>query len=126
MKPVSAILLIVAFFAQCFDQSFIVIRFYANQAYYAKVCENKARPTLHCNGKCQLAKKLRQAEKKDQQNPGPRLNNNNTDVIFLSGTRYNFCSWSVFTNCFPGFEDKTTIDFSLSIFHPPCLRSCNS
>lgn len=31
----------------------------ANLDYYAKVlCENQARPTLKCNGKCALAKKL--------------------------------------------------------------------
>jgi hypothetical protein len=32
---------------------------------------------LHCNGKCQLAKKLKQQEKKEQQNPELKLENKN-------------------------------------------------
>lgn len=35
----------------------------ANRAYIAaNLCENKARPKIKCNGKCQLAKQLKKAE----------------------------------------------------------------
>jgi len=124
LKPVCAILLLIVFFAHCFTESFIVIRFYANQAYYASICENKARPMLHCNGKCQLARKLRQAEKKDQQNSGRRLDNNNNEVIFFPPAIYNFYCASLFNNHFGCVQDNHTVDFSLSIFHPPSLNSC--
>ena len=33
---------------------------------YAKNCINKARPKLHCNGKCQMMKKMRKRKKKKQ------------------------------------------------------------
>lgn len=43
--------------------------YFTNTEAFAKNCVNKARPLLHCNGKCQLAKKLREEEKKEQQTP---------------------------------------------------------
>jgi len=126
VKPVGAILLLFVFFAQCFAQSFIVIKFYTNRAYYASVCENKARPMLHCDGKCQLAKKLKQAEKKDQQNSGRRLDNNNIEVIFFPATSYNFSCASLLNNHFACFQDNHTADFTFSIFHPPSCNLCFS
>ena len=46
-----------------------------NKNYIAKVlCENKAKPKLHCNGKCFLAKQLKQAEKNEQKQNSPLKN----------------------------------------------------
>ena len=42
---------------------------------FAKACENKARPTMHCNGKCQMVKEMKKEEKKEQQNSERRLTN---------------------------------------------------
>lgn len=53
---------------QTFNRLVIVTEYYTNTAAFAKNCENKAKPQLHCNGKCQMMKKLKQEEKKDQQN----------------------------------------------------------
>jgi len=50
---------------------------------YAKNCENKAFPAMHCNGKCQLMKKLRQEQKDDQDNR-ERLINGKNEVVFFS------------------------------------------
>src|SRR6185295_3765369 len=76
LKIFGTILLLFSFFAQTFHQAFTVLGFYANQSYIAsKLCQNRYKPMLHCNGKCVLAKKLRQEEKKDQQNPERKLEN---------------------------------------------------
>lgn len=69
--------LLVAFAMQTFQKGFIVLDYYTNSTAYAKDCENKSRPLLHCNGKCQMMKKLRQEEKKDQQNPERKSENKN-------------------------------------------------
>jgi len=122
VKPAGAILLLIVFFAQCFAQSFILIKFYVNQSYYQSICENKARPMLHCNGKCQLAKKLRQAEKKDQQNSSRRLVNNNQEVICFPASTYNFYCASLLKNHFEHFQDNHTVGFPVSIFHPPSFN----
>lgn len=67
-KRIAAILLLLAFSAQTFSSPFVMLDYYVNTAAYAKNCVNKARPKMHCNGKCQMMKKLQEEEKKEQQN----------------------------------------------------------
>jgi len=118
LKSFGAILFFVAFFTQTFNQSFIVFGFYANRSFYAGICENKARLILHCNGKCQLAKKLQQEEKKDQQNPQRRLENKMENLVFLS-------YYSIYFLSLPSQREYVTIatekpvDVPFSVFHPP-------
>lgn len=64
--PAAGILL-VAMLLQTFSHWVLVADYYANTAAYAKNCENKARPWLHCNGKCQLMKQLAAREKEQQE-----------------------------------------------------------
>ena len=71
-RYLATIVLLFAFALQVFNRSVIVLDYYANTASFAKACENKARPLLHCNGKCQMMKKLKEEEKKEQQNPERR------------------------------------------------------
>lgn len=41
--------------------------FELNRDYIAsKLCENRNKPWMHCNGRCYLAKKLKQAEEKEK------------------------------------------------------------
>lgn len=79
-RQVAAIFLFFSFALQVFNRSLIVLDYFANTASFAKACENKARPLLHCNGKCQMMKKLKEEEKKDQQNP-ERKSENKDDVV---------------------------------------------
>ena len=69
MRYLAVILLMLAFAIQCLNKPFIMMDYYANTAAYAKKCVNNAKPKLHCNGKCQMMKKLQQEEKNDQQAP---------------------------------------------------------
>src|SRR5437764_15155386 len=79
-RIISAIFLLV-FICQTFDKNFISLNFYANQNYIAyNLCENRSKPQLHCNGKCQLQKKFNQEASKDKQSP-ERRNNNSNEVI---------------------------------------------
>lgn len=49
---------------------FVMLDFYLNQQYIAKnLCVNRDKPSLHCNGKCHLNKKLKEEDKRDQDNP---------------------------------------------------------
>ena len=44
---------------QTFSKWLLVAEYAINKDYIAKnLCENRSKPKLHCNGKCQLAKKL--------------------------------------------------------------------
>jgi hypothetical protein len=67
LKRFGAILLLLAFFLQAFTGAAILGNFYINRESYAQLCINKAKPQLHCNGRCQLIKSLKQREKQDNQ-----------------------------------------------------------
>src|SRR5450631_2887674 len=77
LKQLTAALLILAFTASTFCRTVIVLDYYANAAAYAKVCINKAKLAMHCNGKCQMMKKLEQQEKNDQDNLERKSENKN-------------------------------------------------
>lgn len=49
---------------------FVMLDFYLNQEYIVKnLCVNRNKPAMHCNGKCHLSKKLKEEDKRDQDNP---------------------------------------------------------
>lgn len=67
LRQITAYLLLTAFLLQSFGTGLYYLDYYRNRSEYAKNCINKLRPYLHCNGKCQLMKKLQQQQKKEEQ-----------------------------------------------------------
>ena len=66
LKPVS-ILLLFSLLTANFADLLVVSGFEMNRKYIAAaLCENKDKPQLHCEGKCYLMKKLKQAQEKEQ------------------------------------------------------------
>lgn len=64
-QKITAVLLIIAIVSGSFSRFFIYTGFKMNRKYIAtRLCENRNKPWLHCNGKCYLIKKIRQAEEK--------------------------------------------------------------
>jgi hypothetical protein len=95
-----------------------------NTNVYAKNCENKARPKMHCNGKCQMMKKIREEESKNQQNSERKAENlkqvlsSQSSFATVSKPPFNFTvliragyinQAYIFTKCF-------------DIFHPPKVQ----
>ena len=121
-RQFAAILLILLFAAYHFNRTIIVLDYVANQAAFAKNCENKARPAMHCNGKCQLMKKLKEEEKKEEQNPSRKSENKQDQVCvkpLLTTPVFSLPSAtatliSISATSFPK-------GFSAAIFHPPAL-----
>ena len=68
-KQLAVLFLLAAFAVQTFNSAALVVSYYTNTKSYAANCENKAKPMLHCNGRCQLLKKLKQEENKEKQSP---------------------------------------------------------
>jgi len=59
MKGVATIVLLLLLSVQTFSKWMWVLDYNLNRNYIAAtLCVNKAKPMLHCNGQCQLAKKL--------------------------------------------------------------------
>ena len=66
MKSVIAILLAGIFMIQSASRLLIIANYEVNKEYISKnLCENKAKPKMHCNGKCHLKKQLQKEDKKE-------------------------------------------------------------
>lgn len=122
-KKIAASLLLLCFMAQTFSRAAIVGSYYVNTASYAKNCINKAKPKLHCNGRCQMMKKLKQEEKKDAQNPERR--NNGSDEVLSSKSHFASVHSITIISSVQYFDQQPsfTIDRAHDIFHPPGIFS---
>ncbi len=124
MHKLLSVILIMAFLGQTFNQGFYHLGYLINKADYEKNCVNKARPMLHCNGKCQLMKKIAEEEKK-QRRDAPELKLAKSEVIssrssFLLGIdNLDFANRPFY----PVFNNRTTVDMPARVFHPPALVS---
>ena len=97
----------------------VFIGFEANQTYIAKeLCENKDKPEMHCNGKCYLMKKLKQAQDKEQKQERQSQKTQIQDAVVVTPMVFKQYALA---------ETKLHIPASMgmlqsiknSIFHPP-------
>ena len=75
IKRIIGTLIFLSFLLQTFKGVFVIADYYANPSAFSINCINKSRPSLHCNGKCQMFQKLQKQEQKDQQLPERRIEN---------------------------------------------------
>jgi len=118
-----AILLICSSFSMNLSGVFVFAGFEMNEAYIAKeLCVNKDKPQLHCNGKCYLMKKLKQAEEKEQKQERQLLKIQlQAPLAHLQIVFKQYCS-AVKPVRIPFTTGKPLAKVN-SIFHPPQL-SC--
>lgn len=70
MHRILAFFLVALMLLQTLGQEVLVVDYQLNKARITELyCVNKARPQLHCNGKCHLAQQLRKAEGGDKKAP---------------------------------------------------------
>ncbi len=78
-----------------FSRMGVLVYYQANKAYIAKVlCVNKNRPSLHCDGKCYLAQKLKAAEDREEKRTAEKLEKMPEIQLFCSPF------FSIFTKSF--------------------------
>lgn len=119
---ITACILLSVFVLQIFSKGWVYISFLANKDYIAKnICENRAKPKLHCNGKCYLYKELKKADTREH---------SATNMVNEMGN-FEFCTHV----SSPFFGPDLCIEKSLlfryyvaypqphqySIFHPPTV-----
>lgn len=123
MKFVLVPILILLVFAQTFSKWFVVLEYNLNKDFISKnLCVNKAKPKLHCNGKCQMMKKLAEEEKQNSSN-GNTIKIKVQDVVFCNEINKPALPAVVFINLIYNEEPpllKHTAPIS-SIFHPPSI-----
>ncbi|HEY6954139.1 MAG TPA: hypothetical protein VI385_02795 [Flavisolibacter sp.] len=125
MKFVLIPILMMLILAQAFSKWLVVAEYKVNQDFISRnLCINKSRPKLHCNGKCQMMKRLAEEEKQDSSN-----NTNNSskvkvqEVLFCSEIKKPAipsltCEAPIYNEEPILFRQHSLID---SIFHPPAV-----
>ena len=109
------------FVCQTFEKQLLTLDFYANQSFVSKnLCENRNKPQLHCNGKCQLQKKLNQAANNDKQNPERKVESSN-EVLFCKNSFPQVAIPFLISIQKEYFtpDTKAIVDQSFEFFHPP-------
>lgn len=85
MKLIAASILILLVMVQTFTSWLIVVEYTINKDYIANnLCVNKAKPKLHCQGKCQLMKRLAEEEKQTSSNSQTGGKIKMSDVLFTN------------------------------------------
>jgi len=98
-----------------------------NYDYITKVlCVNKAKPMMHCNGKCHLMKELAKTAEQDKPLSQKKSNIAEAEVLFLEPlasftfrpvfTQLNTQNTSLYSNLYVHINTD-------SIFHPPLVIS---
>jgi hypothetical protein len=122
MRYLLVILLMGAFALQNFQRLAIVLDYYSNQRAYAVLCENRNKPQLHCNGKCQMMKKLKAEEKNDANSRDSKLMGFD-DVV---SSRSFFAElpdkrFQLLSRRYPEFSSPLSAGQMLRIFRPPAM-----
>jgi hypothetical protein len=120
-KQCTAFLLLLALLGQTFSNELIVADFYANQDSIARsLCVNRDKPEMHCNGRCQLCKRLAQDNNKDKDTP-ERKDNAKSRLLISPAA----CDVAVAgppgapLHHFPGSSSGRPTDRPSFCFHPP-------
>ena len=116
MKIIVVPILLFLVATQAFSKWVLLLEFAWNRDYIAAtLCENRAKPNLHCGGKCQLRKKMTADEK--QQNPAQNPSGKSAfqEVLFTA---------TMTVPVLQQLAQDTTVHFALSqhwkTVVPPC------
>jgi hypothetical protein len=119
----AAFLLLLVFFSQAFSRYLLVADYYVNTSAYVENCVNKDRPWMHCNGRCQLCKKLHQQNNsEDKQTPERKSGNNETETLFSSSSFVNFIALHLVVLIklqHPELSAGKPVGMPRTFFHPP-------
>ena len=121
IKQLITFILLMSFAAQTFNKVFIVVDYYVNTSSFAAHCENKAKPLMKCNGKCQMMKELKKEADKDHQYPDRRGENKNEIVLDCNilFTTIQTLPLSIFKADYPFAKEDKVVKMQRRIFHPP-------
>jgi hypothetical protein len=121
LRRFTALVLIAALFCSTFQWYFVYAGFKLNSKYIAtKLCENRDKPWLHCNGKCYFMKKLKQAEEREKSEEGQNQKNLIQQVFYSKPFEIKFHSHILQVMSVPNGKVSLPQVFQ-SIFRPPQL-----
>ena len=105
---------------QCFSKMIVVAEFYANRDYIARnLCVNRFNTAVHCEGRCQLDKRILQ-EEKSSGDKEVRQESRNEVLSSKSFFANAVAPVVIFVDrVYPIVQASQPVDRPLSIFHPP-------
>lgn len=123
MKKLIAVIFLIVFAVQALYTAGFTAWFHINQTFIAKKhCINKNRPQLNCDGKCFLAKKIKEAERQQQNEQSPGLKEwveiAPCSVSFID---YNFSFSTKQIEYFFEYKNNYRFITEEEIFHPPLI-----
>lgn len=120
-KHLITVFFLLLWLCQLSGRYFIMFEFYLNQAYIAKnLCINRSNPQMHCNGHCQMKKKLREEDKQNQENPEHRAENKSEPFVPCIDIAAIQPACVTVVNSFHTPQTiGSPVDLSYTIFHPP-------
>ncbi|MFV5691382.1 hypothetical protein ACM55K_05085 [Flavobacterium sp. LT1R49] len=124
MKKIAFIIVLFLFLKPLFP----VLEYAVNYEYISKVlCVNKAKPMMHCNGKCHLMKELAKAQEEEKQTPSNKKNTTFDTVDIILDIKNDFSLLVYNGNTKTTIHSKYSNLYShlnlYSIFHPPIFIS---
>jgi len=120
LRVFATIFLTFSIFIQTFSTYIIKADFYLNRSYIAKnLCVNRDNPQMHCNGKCYLAKRIREQENPDRQSPTSKNDRFDVAPFFVPKPFKIEYTFSDRKSLFIIMNDGSLSTFHRSIFHPP-------
>ena len=125
VQKILASILLIAFMGHTFNQGWYYLGYAIQKKEYMNRCVNKARPQMHCNGKCQLMKKIQEQEEKERGLP-PELKLASVNEIISSRSFFTTqCPVITFPtkNKFFDYTIGSPIDRPSALFHPPNIMA---
>lgn len=100
----------------------VMIQFKLNQDFIARnLCVNRAKPSMHCNGKCHLKKMLDQSAQKEKQTN--EFTKEKKDFWVKEKQLFQIAEKERPTQAFVAVEaPPVSQGHATAIFHPPCQQ----
>lgn len=103
-----------------FNNLVVIGGYYLNKNYIAaNFCENKAKPELHCEGKCHLAKELQASEKSDPDESKIPFEEKTPEMYFQAVLLPGFSHSLIVSGLNKAVENLRSLPTVDDIFHPP-------
>lgn len=121
VRKIIAYILIIAVIAVNYGRFFAYAGYELNKNYIAsKLCENRNKQWMHCNGRCYLMKKLKQAEDKQNSAEKEAQKNSFQEGCFNLNASLKFNSLLLQVISTP-YQEVSTQNWTTVIIEPPRL-----
>jgi hypothetical protein len=91
-------LVFLALITQTFKLNLFIADYYVNAANYLKSCINKSKPKSSCQGKCQMMKKMREEQQKDEKTSNTNSEKKGEQVVYCNHDISNYSFFPITEN----------------------------